>query len=192
MPNLIVLAGPNGAGKSTVAPVLLQETLRINEFVNADAIAQGLSAFNPEKVAFQAGRIMLKRLEELANQGADFAFETTLASRTFAPWIANLRQQTGYVFHLIFLWLPSPEMAIARVQQRVTEGGHNVPEKTIRRRYNSGIRNFFQLYQPLADRWRFYDNSNPAITRLIASGIGIIEEVISENDKWETIKKEFS
>ncbi|MCL1470734.1 zeta toxin family protein [Argonema antarcticum] len=191
MPNLIVIAGPNGAGKSTVAPALLQETLRINEFVNADAIAQGLSAFTPEEVAFQAGRLMLERLQHLANQGANFAFETTLASRTFAPWIANLRQ-TGYVFYLIFLWLPSPEMAIARVQQRVTEGGHNVPEETIRRRYNSGIRNFFQLYQTLADSWRFYDNSDPAKTRLIASGRGIVEEVISENGTWQSIKKEFS
>ncbi|MBD3562297.1 AAA family ATPase, partial [Planktothrix sp. FACHB-1355] len=134
MPNLIVIAGPNGAGKSTVAPILLQETLGVNEFVNADAIAQGLSAFAPEAVAFQAGRIMLERLQQLANQRANFAFETTLASRTFAPWIANLRQ-AGYVFYLLFLWLPSPEVAIARVQQRVREGGHNVPEETIRRRY---------------------------------------------------------
>lgn len=191
MPNLIVIAGPNGAGKSTVAPALLQGTLRVNEFVNADAIAQGLSAFAPERVAFQAGRIMLERLQQLANQRVNFAFETTLASRTFAPWIANL-QQTGYLFNLIFLWLPSAEMAIARVQQRVTQGGHNVPEETIRRRYNSGIRNFFQLYQPLADNWRFYDNSNPLEIRLIASGRGIVEEVVSEHGIWDSIKREFS
>ncbi|XWK86374.1 MAG: zeta toxin family protein [Phormidium sp.] len=112
MPNLIVIAGPNGAGKSTVAPALLQGILRVNEFVNADAIAQGLSAFAPERVAFQAGRIMLERLQQLANQQVNFAFETTLASRTFAPWIANL-QQTGYLFNLIFMWLPSAEIAIA-------------------------------------------------------------------------------
>lgn len=191
MPNLIVIAGPNGAGKSTVAPALLQGTLRVNEFVNADAIAQGLSAFAPERVAFQAGRIMLERLQQLANQRVNFAFETTLASRTFAPWIGNL-QQTGYLFNLIFLWLPSAEMAIARVQQRVTQGGHNVPEETIKRRYNSGIRNFFQLYRPLADNWRFYDNSNPLEIRLIASGRGIVEEVISENGTWDSIKREFS
>ena len=114
-----------------------------------------------------------------------------MASRTFAPWIANL-QQTGYLFNLIFLWLPSAEMAIARVQQRVTQGGHSVPEETIQRRYNSGIRNFFQLYRSLADNWRFYDNSNPAEIRLIASGRGIVEEVISENVTWDSIKKEFS
>ncbi|MFB2936121.1 zeta toxin family protein [Aerosakkonemataceae cyanobacterium BLCC-F154] len=191
MPNLIVIAGPNGSGKSTVAPALLQGTFRVNEFVNADAIAQGLSAFAPERVAFQAGRIMLERLQQLANQRVNFAFETTLASRTFAPWIANL-QQTGYLFNLIFLWLPSADIAIARVQQRVTQGGHHVPEETIRRRYNSGIRNFFQLYQPLANNWRFYDNSNPAEIRLIASGKGIVEEVISENGTWDSIKREFS
>jgi len=191
MPNLIVIAGPNGAGKSTVAPALLQEIFRVNEFVNADAIAQGLSAFAPERVAFQAGRIMLERLQQLANQQVNFAFETTLASRTFAPWIANL-QQTGYLFNLIFLWLPSAEIAIARVQQRVTQGGHNVPEETIQRRYNSGIQNFFHLYQLLADNWRFYDNSNPAEIRLIASGRGIVEEVVSENGTWDSIKREFS
>jgi len=191
MPNIIVIAGPNGAGKSTVAPALLQGTLRVNEFVNADAIAQGLSAFAPERVAFQAGKIMLERLQQLANQRVNFAFETTLASRTFAPWIANL-QQTGYLFNIIFLWLPSAEMAIARVQQRVNQGGHHVPEETIRRRYNSGILNFFQLYRPLADNWRFYDNSNPLEIRLIASGRGIVEEVVSANGTWDSIKREFS
>ncbi|HEY9850062.1 MAG TPA: zeta toxin family protein [Leptolyngbyaceae cyanobacterium] len=169
MPHLIVIAGPNGAGKSTVAPKLLQGVLRVNEFVNADAIAQGLSAFAPETVAIQAGRIMLKRLQQLASQRDNFAFETTLASRSFAPWIANLCQ-IDYAFYLIFLWLPNPEFAIARVQERIRQGGHSVPEETIRRRYEAGIKNFFELYRPLAGSWFFYDNSNTADPRLIAAG----------------------
>lgn len=190
MPHLIVIAGPNGAGKSTAAPALLQGTLGITQFVNADAIAQGLSAFAPETVAFQAGRIMLERLQQLANQGVNFAFETTLASRTFAPWIANLRQN-GYLFHLIFLWLPNPELAIARVQERVSRGGHNVPEETIRRRYNTGIINFFQLYRNLADNWRFYDNSEPASPQIIASGIRELDEAIYDTEVWQSIVREY-
>ncbi len=121
---------------------MLKGTLRVTEFVNADLIAQGLSAFKPEMTAFQAGRIMLERLHYLAKKRVDFAFETTLASKTFAPWIAKLRE-TGYVFHLIFLWLPSEEFAINRLAERVRSGGHNVPEDIIRRRYHTGLRNFF-------------------------------------------------
>src|SRR6266516_614036 len=112
MPNLVVIAGPNGAGKSTVAPTLLRDLLGIDEFVNADVIARGLSAFDPESAAIQAGRIMLQRLRQLAQQRADFAFETTLASRSFAPWIAGLLE-SGYVFRLVYLWVESVELCIA-------------------------------------------------------------------------------
>lgn len=190
MPHLIVIAGPNGAGKSTAAPALLPQTLGIAEFVNADAIALGLSAFAPETVAFSAGRIMLNRLRQLASQQANFAFETTLATRSYAPWIANLREN-GYRFHLIFLWLPNPELAISRVQERVRTGGHNVPEETIRRRYDAGIRNFFQLYRSLADSWRFYNNSTTAVYRLIASGIDEFTEEIYDNETWEKIVRDY-
>jgi len=189
MPHIIIIAGPNGAGKSTAAPALLSETLEITEFVNADAIAQGLSAFAPEKVAFRAGRIMLERLQQLAEERVNFAFEITLATRSFAPWIANLRS-TGYLFHLVFLWLPNPELAIARVQARVRQGGHDVPETTIRRRYHAGLSNFFQLYRPLADTWRFYDNSNTLVYRLIASGNSNENEEIYDNEIWETIVRQ--
>ena len=108
MPNVVVIAGPNGAGKSTVAPALLHAHLGIGEFVNADVIARGLSAFDPERAALQAGRVMLARLRELADQRADFAFETTLASRTFAPWIASL-QSTGYSFQLLYVAATTPD-----------------------------------------------------------------------------------
>lgn len=157
-PNLIVIAGPNGAGKSTTAPSLLKGMLQVTEFVNADLIAQGLSGFKPEGAVFHAGRVMLERIHYLAKKRVDFAFETTLASRTFAPWISELRK-TGYAFHLVFLWLPNEEFAVARVAERVRLGGHDVPEEIIRRRYSAGLKNFFRLYSPLADTWYFYDNA---------------------------------
>ena len=140
-PHIIVIAGPNGSGKSTTAPSLLKGTLGVTEFVNADVIAEGLSAFHPEGAAFHAGRVMLERIHLLAKERVDFAFETTLASRTFAPWIKELKQ-TGYFFHLVFLWLSNEEFAIARVTERVRMGGHNVPEETISRRYNKGMNTF--------------------------------------------------
>jgi len=186
----VVLAGPNGAGKTTAASVLLTGPMQVTEFVNADTIARGLSEFQPETVAVEAGRIMIRRLRELAAQRANFAFETTLASRTFAPWIAELRR-TGYAFHLVYLWLPKPEMAIARVESRVRTGGHDVPEETIRRRYSGGLRNFFNLYRPLATAWRFYDNSDPIKPRLIAAGHEGAEPEIRDAKNWTDIVKGF-
>ncbi len=187
--NVIILSGPNGAGKSTAAPVLLRGTLAVEEFVNADAIARGLSAFNPEGAGLEAGRIMLKRLDELATSGANFAFETTLASRSFAAkmekWIA-----TGYRFHLVHLWLPSPDMCVARVANRVREGGHHIPEETIRRRYRAGLFNFFELYQPLAFSWRLYDNSIMK-RELVATGRYRDEKRIAQSIKWKQLKDEY-
>jgi predicted ABC-type ATPase len=167
-PHVLILAGPNGAGKSTAAASMLWSPLGVTEFVNADVIAQGLSAFNPDGAAMQAGRIMLARLKQLADERASFAFETTLASRNFAPWIAGLRQ-SGYRFHLDFFWLPSDDMAVQRVASRVRTGGHHVPEETVRRRYGRGLSNFFQAYMPLASSWAFYDNSDDRGPRRIAS-----------------------
>lgn len=168
MPNAVVIAGPNGAGKSTAAPALLRDLLGLVEFVNADTLARGLSGFNPEGAALAAGRIMLSRLKRLAADGADFAFETTLAAKSYAPWLRDL-QSRGYAVHLVFLWLPSPEAALARVQDRVRRGGHSIAENVVRRRYAAGLRNFFRLYRPLTDSWYFYDNSHRSGPRLIAS-----------------------
>lgn len=188
-PRVVLLAGPNGAGKSTVAPRLLQGALRVDEFVNADVIAKGLSAFAPERVAIQAGKLMLARTRELAAMRASFAFETTLASRSFAPWLNRLRQ-TGYQFRLIFLWLPSDEVAIDRVAERVRLGGHSVPAETVQRRYSAGLRNFFRLYRPLADRWYFYDNSgNEPI--LIAEGSAGREAAIERPALWSQLTHEY-
>jgi len=189
-PNIIVIAGPNGAGKSTTALSLLKGTLEVTEFVNADLIAQGLSGFQPESAIFHAGRVMLERIHYLAKKRNDFAFETTLASRTFAPWIADLRK-TGYDFHLVFLWLPNEDFAIARVAERVRMGGHDVPEKTIRRRYHSGIRNFFRLYRPLADTWFFYDNSGGGNPGLLAYGEKDKSLLVNDPFLWHNIKEAY-
>jgi predicted ABC-type ATPase len=186
-PNAVVLAGPNGAGKSTSAPSILRGALGIDEFVNADIIARGLSGFAPERAAMAAGRIMLARLRELARQRTSFAFETTLASRSFAPWLAGLIRD-GFQFHLIFLRLPGPEMAVARVAARVREGGHNVPEGTIRRRFEAGLSHFFGLYQPMATTWGFWDNSTESGLTPIASGAGQATLRVSDQALWERIK----
>lgn len=168
-PLVVVIAGPNGAGKSTTAPRLLQGALAVSEFVNVDPIAQGLSFFHPESVSIAAGRVMLARMRALAQAGDDFAFETTLASRTFAPWLESLRV-SRYRVHLAFLSLPSADLAVARVSARVSEGGHDVPEPVIRRRFKSGLRNFFALYRDVVDSWQMFDNSELSGPRLIATG----------------------
>ncbi len=145
MSHVIVIAGANGAGKSTVAPFLLRDKLGVSEFVNADVLAQGLSAYAPEKVAITAGRIMLKRISKLAEAQENFAFETTLSTRTFVPKLKQMREN-GYKFKLVFLWLKNEELAVLRVAERVKQGGHNIPTETIKRRYHKGLHNFFNLY----------------------------------------------
>jgi predicted ABC-type ATPase len=187
-PLVVVIGGPNGAGKSTSAARVLRGTLSVTQFVNADVIARGLSAFEPERVALTAGKIMLERLRELATARADFAFETTLASRTFAPWIRELTA-AGYAFHLFYFWLPSPQMAIARVAGRVRTGGHHVPPETVERRYFGGIRNFFELYEPLATGWRVYNNSDKSGATLIASGGITKRQRIYRAKDWRQIVK---
>ncbi len=187
-PSIVILAGPNGAGKSTVAPVLLHGALGVDEFVNADVIAQGLSAFEPDRVAMAAGRIMLARLNELAAQRADFAFETTLATRSFAPWLRGLRL-SGYDVHLFFLWLFSADLAVARVADRVGMGGHHVPEEVVRRRYSAGTRNFFHLYQPMTTTWAMYNASGPR-PALVAEGLASETIGVYDKEVWETIKRQ--
>ncbi len=187
-PSIVVIAGPNGAGKSTAALVLLKETFATPEFVNADVIAQGLSGFAPENSALEAGRIMLRRLKQLARERQTFAFETTLASRSFAPWIKREKQR-GYRFILTFLWLSSADLAVQRVKERVRLGGHNVPEDVISRRYAAGLKNFFELYEPLADGFMIYDNSAYARPKLVAEravGAGV---KVYEGDLWQTLQK---
>lgn len=181
---IIIIAGPNGAGKTTLAPWLLRDWLGLMEFVNADTIASGLSAFDPERAAMEAGRVMLRRLRELAARRDNFAFETTLATRSYAPWLSQL-VQTEYRISLLFIRLDSPELAIERVRARVASGGHDIPEETVRRRYRSGVRNFFTLYQPLSDTWAVSDNSEPGAPVIIAEGEGGNSVNIHLADHWQ-------
>jgi predicted ABC-type ATPase len=190
-PQVIILAGPNGGGKSTAAPKLLRDAFEVEEYVNADAIAFGLSAFAPEKAAIEAGRIMLNRLHKLAEKRRNFAFETTLAARSFAPWLSAM-MALGYESHVFFLALPSAEMAISRVAGRVRLGGHNIPENIIRKRFNSGLANFFDLYQPMVTSWLFYDNSFLGFPLLVARGSGPVSVKVHDSVMYEAFLKEYS
>lgn len=189
-PLVVVIAGPNGAGKSTSAPLLLQDALTVHEFVNADVIASGLSAFQPESVAITAGRLMLRRMKTLAAARADFAFETTLASRTFAPWLKRLGER-GYHVHLAFLTLPSADLAVARVAGRVRLGGHHIPEDVVRRRFDAGLRNFFSLYREVAASWQIFDNVSPTGPRLCVSGAGHQVTEIHDQPRWQQLVERY-
>lgn len=188
-PTLIILAGPNGAGKTTAANALLHGHMGLDQFVNADDIARGLSGFAPDLAAVKAGRIMLARMSELVSARASFAFETTLATRSYAPWLERLRT-SGYRIGLFFLWLPSPEEAIERVRQRVRQGGHDVPEPVIRRRFFRGLRNFFSLYAPAVSEWTMYDNSGPSHD-IIATGAPSEDVTAVRPDLWTRLQREY-
>lgn len=155
---VIIIAGPNGAGKTTFAGEFLPNEAACPVFVNADLIAAGLAPFDPERAAFKAGRLMLTEIHEHAQMLRNFAFETTLSGRVYARIIPGW-QKKGYCVKLLFLRLDSPELAIARVRQRVMAGGHNIPEQIIRRRFKAGLYNLENLYKSLVDEWAVYDNS---------------------------------
>jgi len=157
MPNLYIIAGCNGAGKTTASYTVLPEMLNCKEFVNADSIAAGLSPFNTESVAFEAGRIMLQRINTLLNDGVDFAFETTLATRSYVSLIKEA-EALGYKISLLYFWLGSPNMAKQRVAERVKEGGHSIPAEIIERRYYRGVFNLINLYIPACSEWIVIDN----------------------------------
>ncbi|KAA0215371.1 MAG: zeta toxin [Leptolyngbya sp. PLA3] len=186
-PSIVILAGPNGAGKSTAAPFLIRDTLGISEFVNADVIAQGLSGFAPERSAIAAGRIMLERLRSLVGERQTFAFETTLATRSFVPWLEAARID-GYRVCLLFLHLDSPQRAIDRVKHRVRSGGHDVSPEVIVRRYHRGLNNFFCLYRSICDEWLVYDNSGAAPLPIASGGRYKSTEIV-DGTVWEAVRK---
>lgn len=183
MKYMYIIAGPNGAGKTTAAQVLVPDVFHIKEFVNADEIAKGLSPFNAEAQAMEAGRTMLRRIDHLIEIDQSFAFETTLASRSFVTTIKRA-QHKGYIVQLLFLWLPDAQMAKRRVAKRVAEGGHAIPEDVIVRRYAKGSINLRSLYIPLVDSWRVYDHSG-FDRELIAQGNGDCQVI--DAAKWQHI-----
>jgi predicted ABC-type ATPase len=184
MPNLYIIAGCNGAGKTTASYTVLPEILNCREFVNADEIAKGLSPFQPDKVAFEAGRIMLHRIRELLSEGQDFAFETTLSTRSYVALIKEARQ-IGYKVSLVFFWLDSYETAKERVKHRVLKGGHNIPEDVIERRYTRGIQNLTKLYISKVDYWVIFDNTGESTP--VAEGTVDFGFNIFNSDIWSIV-----
>lgn len=178
MKTLYIIAGCNGAGKTTASLTMLPEIWKCREFINADEIAKGLSPYNPESMAIEAGRIMLKRIKVLLQGDESFSIETTLSTRSYAKTIAEAHRN-GFDVQLLFFWLPTPEMAIERVRQRVLEGGHSIPLDVIKRRYAAGIKNLFEIYMGIVDSWMLVENqSNPRI--IIAEKSDIEPEIHNE------------
>ncbi len=174
-----IIAGPNGSGKTTFAKLFLPNYVNCQNFVNADLIAQGLAPFGPRAEAIKAGKLVLLQIHEYAKRGVDFAFETTLSGKSYASLLTGLKEK-GYARHLFFLWIHSPELAIARIKDRVAEGGHHVPAGDVRRRFARGINNFFTLYEPLLDSWMLFDNSK-AKPVLIAKRRNGHQEVVNDD-----------
>jgi predicted ABC-type ATPase len=185
--NLYIIAGCNGAGKTTASFTILPEILDCKEFVNADEIAKGLSPFQPEKVSFEAGRIMLHRVNELLSMKENFAFETTLATKSYKSKVISA-QKNNYTVTLLFFWLQNVELAIERVKSRVLEGGHNIETEVIRRRYKNGIKNLFDIYVSIADEVMIFDNSGgkPELIaeKTLESEVNILNEI-----KFNKLKK---
>jgi predicted ABC-type ATPase len=186
VPNLYIIAGCNGAGKTTASFTILPEMLDCKEFVNADEIAKGLSPFQPESVSFQAGRIMVERIDELLNNGVDFGFETTLTTLSYLNTIKEAKEM-GYSVTLLYFWLNDVNLAIERVKTRVNEGGHNIPEETIRRRYFRGIYNLTNKFTALCDFWIVINNSSRPFT-FVAEGQGTAEIRVHDEIIWQQIK----
>ena len=168
---IIIVAGPNGAGKTTFAREYLLKEGHCPDFVNVDLIAAGLSPFDPDRAAIRAGRIMLAEIQRRVRKGESFAFETTLSGHGYTRMIPSWRRE-GYRVKLVFLSLPHPELAIARVAARVAQGGHHVASGVVRRRFHSGLRNFQEIYKDLVDKWEWYDNS------------GSTPQLIAEEGSW--------
>lgn len=184
--NLYIIAGCNGAGKTTASFTILPEIIECNEFVNADEIAKGLSPFQPENVSFEAGRIMLHRINELLLENETFAFETTLSTKSYKNKILQAKEQ-GYSITLLFFWLESIELAKERVDIRVKEGGHNIPDNVIERRYKKGIKNLFEIYIELVDGTLIFDNSYGK-HELIAQKFDNEKITILDSEKFNRLK----
>ncbi len=185
-----MIAGPNGAGKTTMAEVLLSQSEDVYaDFLNADKIAQGLSPLRPESVNQQAGKLMLRRFHDCLASNINFAFETTASGLSYATHLKKAKE-TDYSINLIFLWLAGPDLAIKRVAQRVKQGGHDIPEEDIIRRYYRGLKNLLELYLPLADTALILDNSfiESGIRKIIAQKDLDTSLRIEDSEIWEKLQ----
>lgn len=185
MPRLFILSGCNGSGKTTASYTLLPEMLECSEFVNSDEFAKALSPFNPAAASVTASRYMLIKVRYLLSRRQDFSIETTLATRSLVEMIRQAKE-LGYTITLLYFWLSSPELAIARVRDRVLNGGHNIPDEVVKRRYYAGINYFFNTYMPLVDRWVLADNSHSPF-KVVAEG-NRAETYIKDREKYELIR----
>ena len=185
--HIYIISGPNGAGKTTASYTVLPKILQCKEFVNADEIARGLSPFNPESVAIEAGRLMLKRISELLQRNESFSIETTLSTRSYFRLVEKAHSQ-GYDVTLLFFWLKSPQQAIERVAERVAKGGHDIPKDIIVRRYWEGLDNLFKIYMPIVDTWILVNNSETPRS-VVATGGKDQKTIIKDNKHFKTIEE---
>ena len=185
---VLMIAGPNGAGKTTMALTLIPNLLKVYDFINADEIAKALAPLHPETVALTASKLMLKRLRELLEAERSFAFETTASGTNYVKHLKEARDR-GYEINLMFLWLSGPDQAVRRVATRVKQGGHHVPEETIRRRYYAGLKNLVQYYLPIVDQAMIIDNSSLESKKIIARKNNASSLVIYDMKIWEEIEE---
>ena len=164
--NIYIIAGSNGSGKTTFAKKFLPDYVKCKNFINADLIAQGLSPFSPQVAAMKAGRLVLEQIQDFVRKNVDFAFETTLAGRSYIRLLKDIKTKKYYL-HLFYLWIPTPELAIGRIKDRIASGGHDVPAQDVKRRFYRGTYNLFKYYKPLLNSWLLFDNSD-SVPRLIA------------------------
>ena len=185
--HLYIISGPNGAGKTTASYTVLPKILQCKEFVNADEIARGLSPFNPESVAIEAGRLMLKRISELLQRNESFSIETTLSTRSYFRLVEKAHSQ-GYDVTLLFFWLKSPQQAIERVAERVAKGGHDIPKDIIVRGSWEGLDSLFKIYMPIVDTWILVNNSETPRS-VVATGGKDQKTIIKDNKHFKTIEE---
>jgi len=186
--NVYIIAGPNGSGKTTFAKMFLPEYAKCGNFINADLIAQGLSPFSPEKAALKSGKLVLEQIKQYSASLTDFGFETTLSGKLYANLIKGLKKR-GYNVHIYFLWVPNPEVSLARIKERVAEGGHNIPKADVIRRYTRSIDNFFQIYRNLSDYWMLFDNSGQ-VPKVIADNTDGSIKISNEALYYKITKEE--
>ena len=184
--NVYIIAGSNGSGKTTFARLFLPNYANCPNFINADLIAQGLAPFNPNSAAIKSGKIVIQQIHEFSDRGVDFAFETTLSGKSYMNLFKTLKNK-GYTLHLFYLWIPSPKLAISRIKERVSEGGHNINDEDVRRRFSRSIHNFLTLYQSLFDYWMLFDNSKTNPILIAKNNKGQIE--IIDSKVYQMIKE---